>query len=61
MDIPIAQMTGEVYELATQLDHFVRAVADGEPLLTSGRDGRWSVAMCLKAQESVDQRREVAL
>ena len=60
-DVPIDKITGEVYELNDQVDHVIRAIADGAPLPTTGRDGRWSVAMCLKAQESVDTRREVAL
>jgi myo-inositol 2-dehydrogenase/D-chiro-inositol 1-dehydrogenase len=60
-EIPITKITGEVYELNDQVDHVIRAVADGEPLLTTGRDGKWSVAMCLKAQESVDRKVEVAL
>jgi myo-inositol 2-dehydrogenase / D-chiro-inositol 1-dehydrogenase len=61
VDIPITKVTGEVYELSDQVDHIVSAIAEGKPLMTTGDDGRWSVAMCLKAQESVDQRREVAL
>jgi len=61
VDVPIAKTTGEVYELIDQVEHVVRAIADGEPLPTTGVDGRWSVNMCLKAQESVDQRREVTL
>jgi myo-inositol 2-dehydrogenase/D-chiro-inositol 1-dehydrogenase len=61
VDVPIEKITGEVYELSDQVDHVIRAVADGQPLLTSGHDGRWSVAMCLAAQQSVDERREVAL
>ena len=61
VDVPITKMTGEVYELVDQVVHVCSAVADGEPLATTGVDGRWSVAMCLKAQESVDTRREVEL
>ncbi|HTL28320.1 MAG TPA: Gfo/Idh/MocA family oxidoreductase, partial [Tepidisphaeraceae bacterium] len=53
VDIPITKMTGEVYELAEQVGHFARAITEGERLTTTGEDGRWSVAMCLKAQESV--------
>ena len=61
VDIPIDKITGEVYELSDQVDHIIAAIVDGHPLLTTGQDGRWSVAMCLAAQESVDARREVAL
>ena len=61
VDVPVEKITGEVYELNDQVDLLVRAIADGEPLLADGRDGRWSVHMCLKAQESVDTKREVPL
>ena len=60
-DIPIEKPTGEVYELNEQVDHMIAAVRGEKPLLTTGHDGKWSVAMCLAAQQSVDQRREVAL
>jgi myo-inositol 2-dehydrogenase/D-chiro-inositol 1-dehydrogenase len=60
-EIKIDKITGEVYELNDQVDNMIRAIADGQPLHSTGVDGRWSVAMCLKAQESVDQRREVTL
>jgi myo-inositol 2-dehydrogenase/D-chiro-inositol 1-dehydrogenase len=30
------------------------AVRESAPLPASGEDGKWSVAMCLRAQESVD-------
>lgn len=52
-DIPIAKPTGEVFELETQLAGFIRAVREGMPPAATGHDGRWAVAMCLKAQESV--------
>jgi myo-inositol 2-dehydrogenase/D-chiro-inositol 1-dehydrogenase len=32
----------------------VRAVIDGGPIAATGADGKWSVAMCLAAQRSVD-------
>ena len=60
-DIPIEKITGEVFELEDQMAMLVRAIRDGEPLMTSGEDGRWSVAMCLAAQKSVDTNRLVAL
>jgi myo-inositol 2-dehydrogenase/D-chiro-inositol 1-dehydrogenase len=61
VDVPIDKITGEVYELNDQVDSMVRAIVDGEPLAATGMDGRWSVAMCLTAQESVDTKREVQL
>lgn len=53
-EVPITQPTGEVYELVDQLKMFVRCVQCGGAPAANGDDGRWSVAMCLKAQESVD-------
>ena len=52
-DIPLTKITGEVYELEDELANLA-AAARGAPLrCATGADGRWSVAMCLKAQESV--------
>jgi len=53
-DIPIEKITGEVYELEDQIEMIVRAVQQGEPLRATGEDGKWSVAICLAAQRSVD-------
>lgn len=53
-DIEIDKITGEVFELRDQVAMMVRAVRDGGPLAASGLDGRWSVALCLAAQQSVD-------
>jgi len=58
-DVPIDKITGEVYELRDQVDMMVRAVADGAPVATTGIDGRWSVLMCEKAQQSVESQTEV--
>jgi myo-inositol 2-dehydrogenase/D-chiro-inositol 1-dehydrogenase len=52
--IPITKTTGEVYELADEMAMMVRAVRDGGPIATTGTDGKWSVALCLAAQHSVD-------
>ena len=54
-EIPITKLTGEVYELADQIRVVSRAVSTGAALAATGEDGRWSVQMCLKAQESVDR------
>jgi len=55
VDVPIPKATGEVYELADAVAGFAASVRTGAPLRASGEDGRWSVAMCLKAQESVEK------
>jgi len=52
-DVPITKITGEVYELEDEVADMA-AGARGAPLrCATAHDGRWSVAMCLKAQESV--------
>lgn len=53
-DVPVPQTTGEVYELAEEIAGMAEAVRSGQPPRVTGEDGSWSVAMCLRAQESVD-------
>jgi myo-inositol 2-dehydrogenase/D-chiro-inositol 1-dehydrogenase len=53
-DVPIATPPGEVYELVEQVARVARAVRSGTPVACAGEDGRWSVAMCLAAQRSVE-------
>ena len=53
-EIPIAQTPGEVYELADEIANLALAVQTGRAPNATGEDGRWAVAMCLKAQQSVD-------
>jgi myo-inositol 2-dehydrogenase/D-chiro-inositol 1-dehydrogenase len=55
----IEKPSGEVYELVAEIESIVRAIRDGQPLVCTGRDGRWSVAMCLKACESIEHGRPV--
>ena len=52
-DIPIARPAGEVFELEEQFARFVQAIETGAPPAAIGEDGRWAVALCLRAQESV--------
>lgn len=52
--IPITKCTGEVYELEDEMAMMVRALRDGGPIAATGADGKWSVALCLAAQRSVD-------
>jgi myo-inositol 2-dehydrogenase / D-chiro-inositol 1-dehydrogenase len=54
-EIPIAKPTGEVYELAEEIALMARAVQGDGALCATGQDGKWSVQMCLKAQESVER------
>jgi myo-inositol 2-dehydrogenase/D-chiro-inositol 1-dehydrogenase len=54
VDVPVPKASGEVYELAEEIAGMAEAVRTGRPPRVTGEDGLWSVAMCLKAQESVD-------
>ncbi len=53
-DIPLTKITGEVFELEEELANMTAAARGGPLRCATGEDGRWSVAMCLKAQESVE-------
>lgn len=59
--IAIDKITGEVYELEDEIAMMVRAIRDGGPIAATGADGKWSVALCLAAQCSVDTGSDVAL
>jgi myo-inositol 2-dehydrogenase/D-chiro-inositol 1-dehydrogenase len=61
VDVPLGRPSGEVYELEVEMAMMVRAVRDGAPVAATGADGRWSVALCLAAQRSVDTGQIVAL
>jgi myo-inositol 2-dehydrogenase/D-chiro-inositol 1-dehydrogenase len=53
-DVPITKTTGEVYELQDEIAMMIRAVREGVPVVATGADGRWAVALCLAAQQSVN-------
>ena len=59
--IPIEKITGEVFELEDQIAMIVAAVRDGQSLMSTGEDGKWSVAMCVAAERSVESGRPVML
>ncbi len=52
-EVPVERKAGEVYELCDEVAMMVEAVRGGAAPAATGRDGRWSVAMCLAAEESV--------
>jgi myo-inositol 2-dehydrogenase/D-chiro-inositol 1-dehydrogenase len=60
-DVPIDKPSGEVYELVDEIAAVVRAVREGTPVPCTGEDGLWSVAMCLKAAESLESGQPVSL
>ncbi|QDT09821.1 Gfo/Idh/MocA family protein [Planctomycetes bacterium K23_9] len=51
--VPIDKPTGELFELEDQIARMVDAIRRNVPLHCTADDGRWSVAMCLAAEESV--------
>jgi myo-inositol 2-dehydrogenase/D-chiro-inositol 1-dehydrogenase len=59
--ISIPKITGEVYELEDEMAMMVRAVREGGPIAATGTDGKWSVALCLAAQHSVDSGQVVSV
>jgi myo-inositol 2-dehydrogenase / D-chiro-inositol 1-dehydrogenase len=54
-DVPIPKAAGEVYELADEIADMAETVRTGRRPCATGEDGSWSVALCLKARESVDR------
>ena len=60
-EVSFDKVTGEVVELEEQIAALVRSVNEGTPPPASGMDGRWSVAMCLAAQASVDRGAPVSI
>jgi myo-inositol 2-dehydrogenase/D-chiro-inositol 1-dehydrogenase len=53
-EVPIAKPSGEVFELVEQIASVARAVRDASPVACTAEDGRWSVALCLAAQASLE-------
>jgi myo-inositol 2-dehydrogenase/D-chiro-inositol 1-dehydrogenase len=53
-DVAIEKHSGEVYELEEQLANMAEVARGGKLRCATGEDGRWSVALCVKAQESVE-------
>lgn len=51
--VAIEKPTGELFELEDQIRRMVDAISNDVPLHCTGDDGRWSVKMCLAAEESV--------
>lgn len=54
-EVPIDKITGEIFELEDQMAMMVAAIRHGQPVAATGLDGKWSVAMCVAAQESIDR------
>ncbi len=56
---PITTPSGEVYELVEQVGRVAAAVRTGAAVACTGEDGRWAVALCLKAREALAAGRPV--
>jgi myo-inositol 2-dehydrogenase / D-chiro-inositol 1-dehydrogenase len=53
-ELPLAKPAGEVYELSDRIADMAEALGEGRAPLVTGEDASWAVAMCVKAQESVE-------
>lgn len=60
-DVPLEKITGEVFELEDQIALMTQAVNGQAELAATGEDGKWSVAMCLAADQSVKTGRPVMM
>ncbi len=61
VDVPIEKTPGEAFELEEEIALMTRAVREGRSLLPDAEDGRRAVAMCLAADQSVNQGRPVSV
>jgi myo-inositol 2-dehydrogenase/D-chiro-inositol 1-dehydrogenase len=60
-EVKIDKVTGEVFELEDQMAMLVGVIRRSGKLSCNAEDGKWSVAMCLAAQQSVDRGEPVAI
>lgn len=60
-EVEIGAPSGELFELESEIAMMVDAVRGRGPVAVGGEDGRWSVAMCLAAEESVKRGEPVAV
>lgn len=56
-DVKLTKHSGEVFELRAQIARCVEMVRGGAAPAATGRDGLWSAALCLVAEESIRQKR----
>ena len=60
-ELPITRSAGELFELEEQIAAMVATIRGGRPSPCTGQDGKWSVALCLATQLSVQTGRRVAM
>ncbi len=53
-ELPIARTAGELFELEDQMAAMVAAIKNDKPISCTGEDGKWSVALCLATQRSIE-------
>lgn len=56
-EIKLTKHSGEVFELREEIARCVQMVRGEAPPAATGRDGLWSTALCLIAEESIRQNR----
>lgn len=60
-ELPLEKPTGEVFELEDEIAMVVDCIRHGRAPAATGQDGRWSVGLCLAAQQSVETGAPVTL
>ncbi len=60
-ELPITRTAGELFEMEDLIAAMVGSIRHGKPIPCTGEDGRWSVAMCLATQRSVETGQPVAI
>lgn len=60
-EVAFEKPTGELLELADEIAAFVNAIQTGAAPPCTGADGRWSTLLCLAAEESIREQRELSL
>jgi myo-inositol 2-dehydrogenase/D-chiro-inositol 1-dehydrogenase len=60
-EVTFEKATGELLELADEIEAFVHAIREGQNPPCSATDGRWSALLCLAAEESIRQSKEIQL
>jgi len=60
-EMTFEKSTGELLELADEIAAFTHAIQGGQKPPCTGEDGRWSTLLCLAAEESIRQKKELSL
>jgi len=60
-EVQFEKRAGELFELEEEIAAMVRSVRTATPPVCTGEDGRWSVRLCLAAQESVDTGKPISV